>query len=133
MWIPDKWQEDLLWHFLRTGDYFAGLSKRPDYNGGVALLIVGGNEGDLKKLYAIKTILGGEVRRTNDYYRGPSPNEWEYLWIANEHTERYLRWFEDKWENSNIIDSPPRRGRVRKALEAIDEDNTNRQDQSKSA
>src|SRR5258705_7828999 len=117
MWIPNRWQENLLWHLLRTGDWFADINKRPDYDGSIARLIIGGSRDDLKKLYAIKEILGGAVTSTNDY--GP----WEYQWIAREHTERYLRWFEDKWENYNIICGMPSRRRwVKECLEAIDED-----------
>lgn len=116
MWEPNRWQENLLWHFLRTGDWWCGLNKRSDYDNGVAWLIVGGNRGDLKKLYAIKTILYGAVISTNDH--GP----WEYQWLAREHSERYIRWFWDKWENAGIIcDQPSRRRWVKETLEAIDE------------
>jgi hypothetical protein len=81
----------------------------------LATLMVGGSRGDLKKLYAIREILGGGVISTNDY--GP----WEYQWIAREHTERYLRWFEDKWENRGIIcDKPSRRRWVKECLELYD-------------
>lgn len=124
MWVPDKWQDNLLRHFLRTGDYWAGSG----WGGFVAILIVGGNFGDLKKLNSIADILEGKVRRASDYYTGTSISPWEYLWLANEHTERYLRWLWDKWENHGVIDSPPRRHMVKKALEAIDEDRANRQD-----
>jgi hypothetical protein len=126
MWVPNKWQEDLLWHFLRTGDYWCGLNDRPDMNPSIAIILVGGHTGDLKKLYAIKEILGGGVVRNLDYYRGSSTSEWDYLWVSRENTEDYLRWFEDKWENHNIIDSPSRRWRVKQCLEAIDEDHSHR-------
>lgn len=127
------WQTNLLWHFLRTGDYWCGLNIRPDYNPNIAIIMVGGNIGDLKKLYAIGKILGGKVRRASDYYRGPSNHPWDYLWMSNENTEEYLRWFEDKWENHNIIDSPPRRRRVKECLEAINENRRDTQYKSQIA
>lgn len=123
-WIPNPWQENLLWHFIRTGDYWCGITRDGWAEYGDTALIVGGNYEDLRKLYAIKEILGGEVRRSSDWYRGLSAFPWEYLWLANEHAERYLRWFEDKWQNHNVICSMPSRRRwVRECLEAIDENN----------
>jgi hypothetical protein len=127
MWIANPWQDNLLRHFLRTGDYWVATKTRDGWaEYGPAMLIVGGHWEDQRKLYAIKDILGGEVRRTLDWYRGSSSSEWEYLWLANELTERYLRWLEDKWENHNVLDAHNRRRRVQEALEAFDESNPNR-------
>jgi hypothetical protein len=133
MWVPNPWQENLLWHFLRTGDYWCGPTTRLDYNPSAAIIMVGGSHGDLKKLYAIKSILFGGVRRASDWYRGPSTSPWEYMWISSENTEEYLRWFEDKWENHGIIDSPPRRRWVKECLEAFDAYRSDRYDDPKSA
>jgi len=76
---------------------------------------------DKPKLEAIRDILGGgTVRIRMEYYQGISQRDYELRWEAREHAERYLRWFEDKWENSSIIDSPPRRRRVKECLEICD-------------
>ena len=122
------WQEKLLWHFLRTGDYWVGLMNEDSIQySGYILFIVGGRTEDLKKLYAIKEILGGSVRPARDYYRGPSTSPWEYLWIGGWESREYLEWFEDKWANHNIIDAHNRRWRVKEVLAATHESYQHRQ------
>lgn len=120
MWVPDKWQKNLLQHFLRTGDYWCGLTRDGWAEYGAAMLIVGGNRLDLKKLYAIKEILGGKVIRASDWYRGSSIAPWDYLWVADELTEIYLRWLDSQWEDG-AIDAHNRRRRVRECLRAYHE------------
>lgn len=117
MWTPNPWQEDLLWHFLRTGDYWCGPRTHPEIGNCVAVIFVGGHDGDLEKLYAIKEILLGTVINT----RGHGP--WDYQWSSGENTEDYLRWFQDKIDNYNIIVQPSRMRWIRECLELIDAQN----------
>ena len=127
MWEPDKWQENLLWHFIRTGDYWCGPAANPEMGGSPAKLMVGGMMEDEPKLKAIETILGGNVARARmEYFRNTPQRDYELNWHAQENTERYLRWFLDKWDNHRIIDAHNRRWRVVRALEAIDESHRNR-------
>ena len=121
IWIPDRWQEDLLWHFIRTGDFWCGRNENLYMNPSLVLIMVGGDHGDQKKLYAIKYFLYGGVRRASDYYRGPSLHPWENLWISDEFTEEYLRWWEDKWATGRIIDAHNRRRRVKECIRIYDE------------
>lgn len=113
------WRENLLWHFLRTGDYFCCPAAHPETNGGCyAQLMVGGMDEDRPKLEAIRYILGGNTARTDMLMRRLPMREYELVWYAREHSEKYLKWLLDKWDNHNIIDSHGKRRYVIEALEA---------------
>ena len=90
MWTPNKWQKNLLQHFLRTGDYWCGPNKNMEMDPSPVVLFVGGMMGDKPKLEAIRDILGGRtVRIRMEYYRGISQRDYELRWEASEHAERY--------------------------------------------
>jgi hypothetical protein len=113
---------------LRTGDYWCGPSTNIEMANSPVILLVGGMMEDKPKLEAIRDILEGQITRCRmEFFRKMTIRDYELSWFAQEHTERYLRWFEDKWQNHGIIDAHNKRRWVRECLEVCDAYHQHRQ------